>query len=109
MNIGFSGHQNAPDQALTLMRDKLQDLINSAWGTHGFCSLAAGGDQQFAEFLLENGGELHVVVPCQGYEGTFDRREDRVRYERLLERSGSVTILPFPRQLRRLFLQRGLL
>lgn len=108
MKVGFTGHQNAPEQALVILRTRLREFVESSLGCHGFCSLAAGADQEFAELLLRNGGELHVVIPSQSYEETFGTQDERLRYRRLLQLSGSVTTLPYPRPTEGAFLAAGI-
>ncbi len=70
-----------------------QENIGFAFG-----ALAAGADILIAEAVLENGGELHAVLPC---EISVFRKESvsavhpswRPRFDRALERAASVTIL----------------
>ncbi|MEN5219568.1 hypothetical protein [Stenotrophomonas sp. TWI602] len=94
MKIGFSGHQDLPTEAAILLKQRLQTLFYDAKAIVGVCALAEGGDHLFARAVLERSGELEVVVPCQGYETTFDE-ESRLEYERLLRQATKMTTLDF--------------
>ncbi|TFC91267.1 MULTISPECIES: hypothetical protein [Cryobacterium] len=93
-NIGVTGHQQIPAQALeyissgirTILRGQPRPLV-------GFSSLAVGADQLFAEEILAEGGELHAVIPSDDYESTFSG-EELHKYRRLLAAALSVTRLP---------------
>ncbi|MFD4949027.1 hypothetical protein ACFWNT_42680 [Streptomyces sp. NPDC058409] len=60
----------------------------------GYGCLAEGADQLFAHELLAAGGNLHVVIPSEGYEGTFSD-SDRNTYLALLTKAADVTRLRF--------------
>lgn len=96
MVVGVSGHQDIPASASGYVRRNLDAHLSSLVDPIGVCSLAAGGDQLFAEAIIRRGGVLKVVVPCNGYETTFSEKADLDRYERLLEEAGSVVRLDYP-------------
>lgn len=96
MVYGVTGHQNIPMTALAYVSDRIKERLEAVTHPACICSLAAGADQLFAELVISRGGELRVVVPCAGYEGTFADRQDEDRYRTLLKQATSVVELPFP-------------
>jgi hypothetical protein len=76
-------------------------------GLVGVCSLAAGADQLFARFVLEIGGDLHVIIPSNAYESTFVGESARKEYHGLLERARSVETLDFDEPCEGAFLEAG--
>jgi len=70
--------------------------ILSKWGKIlAVTSLAAGGDQIFAECALATGGQLMAIIPCEGYERTFSDPTNLATYRRLLNSSKNKVLLPF--------------
>jgi hypothetical protein len=94
--LGVSGHQDIPSVAVDYIKRALDAQVSSMPGVVGVCSLAAGGDQLFAEILLKHDGVLNVVVPCLAYETAFSDDADRERYARLLEKADDVVRLDYP-------------
>ncbi len=93
--VGFSGHQEISAKTREMVRAALIKTL-SKWGkTLAITSLAAGSDQIFAECALATGGQLMVIIPCQGYERTFSDPIDLAAYRRLLESSKDRVQLPF--------------
>jgi len=77
--LGITGHQFIPEAAQGFVSETLDVEIRVASRCGRLCgitSLAAGADQLFAELILHVGGSLHVVVPCEQYEATFDANVD---------------------------------
>lgn len=71
--IGFSGHQGLTDQTEKSVNDQIRSILGGMDSPIvGYCSLAEGADQLFAQSVLSLGGSLVVVVPCKNYESTFD-------------------------------------
>lgn len=91
--VGVTGHQRLPGAAAEFVAYRLSQLLSEPRNTQVVCSLAAGTDQLVAEWVVAKGGSLHVIVPCIGYETTFERIEDRDRYETLLHLADRVDIL----------------
>jgi hypothetical protein len=60
----------------------------------GITSLAIGADQLFAEMILHAGGTLHVIIPSEQYEATFDTW-GRDKYRMLLVQASEVEQLAF--------------
>ena len=97
MRVGITGHQRLPDEsAWGWVGARIDDFLEGAAPLTGLTSLAIGADQLFAERVLAQGGSLHVIVPHQGYEETFDSKQDRYRYEWLLGMATQVEILNPP-------------
>ena len=96
--VGVTGHQSLPQSGRDFIRQSLMDelisLSSPKGSLVGFTSLAAGADQLFADLVLVVGGQLHVVVPSQQYERTFDAT-DRRRYRELLKVAVTVEQLDF--------------
>lgn len=93
--IGITGHQRIPDEALEHVTQGIKNaLARQAEPVTGYSSLAAGSDQLFARLVLEGGGKLVAVIPCQGYEGTFSE-SDLAAYQDLLKRSSAVVVLDY--------------
>lgn len=90
--IGLTGHQAMPAAAFEYAERGLRRLLAENPKPLGVCSLAAGADQLFARLVLELGGSLHAVIPCQGYERTFGP-EDLAGYRELRAAATETTVL----------------
>ncbi len=98
MIIGFTGHQRIDrPERWGWIREQFARVLGEAAGRGDrvMSALAAGGDQLFAETALGLGVPVEVVIPCDGYETTFDEPEELERYEKLLARAAGVTRLGF--------------
>jgi hypothetical protein len=96
MRIGVTGHQNIPRQALECVTrgiDRALDAVKD--DLVGVSSLAAGADQLFATGVVERGGRLEIVLPCNGYEKTFSQSEDLRNFHSLLGRAATIETLNF--------------
>jgi hypothetical protein len=96
MVIGVTGHQDIPPMAMDYITRALEARLALLAHPIGMCSLAAGGDQLFAEAIVTRGGELHVVIPCRGYEGAFSTNIDREQYKAFLEKATDIVTLDYP-------------
>jgi hypothetical protein len=98
MRIGVTGHQRLKDpsgwQWVELEFNALLHSLPQPFT--GITSLAIGADQLFARAVLRRGGSLEVITPFAGYERTFDRRQDRQEYYRLLRFASRVEVLEKP-------------
>jgi hypothetical protein len=95
-SIGFSGHQSLSAGTRNTVRTALIRAF-SKWGqVLAVTSLAAGGDQIFAECALAASNDLMVVIPCDRYESTFANSDDLATYRKLLKSSVERIQLPFP-------------
>jgi hypothetical protein len=107
-SIGITGHQNIPASALNGIEGRIRDILlrHRGDGLVGIGSLAAGADQLFARCVLDLGGSLDVVVPCEGYEHTFTPAE-REYYEAALTAAASIRRLPFAEPSEEAFMAAG--
>ncbi len=64
--LHYAGHirLNLTESEEAKMRITISDALQQKDIGFGFGALAAGGDILFAEALLEQGAELHLVLPC---------------------------------------------
>ena len=93
--IGVSGHQNLPATARHQAERDIRALLARQPGpVTGLSGLAAGADHLFAELVLAAGHQLHAVIPCHGYEDTFDG-DALAAYWRLRAAAAAVTELDF--------------
>src|SRR4051812_43300001 len=91
--VGITGHRHIPASARPrILTGIAAVLAGMGKPLTGVSSLAAGADQLFAQAMLEAGGRLHVVVPCQRYVVTLEHSE-RVRYDALLSEACVVEVL----------------
>lgn len=95
MKIGISGHQKLDDDSAWDWVQIEFDKILKKFGEEliGVSSLAIGADQLFADAVLKRDGNLHVIVPFDGYELKFERGKDRENYFHLLNKAESVDVL----------------
>lgn len=108
MMLASTGHQNIPSSAVEFVRAEIAwVLAQAARPLIGVCSLAAGADQMFAEAVLIEGGELHAIVPSEGYERTFDEVQ-RAAYRGLLERASESETLNYREPSEEAFLAAGM-
>ena len=70
-------------------------------------SLAAGADQLFATAILEQGGSLHAIIPCRGYERTFSEPESLDQFRSLLARAQKIETLDYREPSEEAFLDAG--
>ena len=96
-----------PASAAVEVRRVVRERFERYGRITGICSLAAGADQLAAEVILELGGEVEVVLPCDRYASTFNS-EALTKFNRLLSRAMAVTVLPFPEPSESAFLAGGL-
>ena len=105
--IVFSGHMidqegtdktRFPSSLVQEVKKKLKDRLTALNGRIGFSSAACGSDILFLETVLELGGEIHVVLPCEKEHFiresvSFAREHDWVsRFERVIQHASEVII-----------------
>ena len=108
MRLGITGHQSLPLAAA----DELRRIIGAVAAADELTlvgSLAAGADQIAASAALNSGGRLEVIVPCDGYEGTFGEASSQVEYGQLLSKAARITVLPYPEPDELAFMAAGIL
>lgn len=85
MKIGFTGHQKiGSEQVVDWVCAALSAQVEQHCVTYGYTCLAAGADQLFAEILRKKKIPFSTLIPCEGYETTFDNPSDLSNYYRLL-------------------------
>ena len=107
MRFGFTGHQNVPPKALLKMVGAIETLIGHE-DVVLITSLAEGADQAVAEAILDQGGSIEVVIPCDRYETTFTTKEPLASFQMLKARAERVSLLPFPDPSEAAFMAAGL-
>ncbi len=99
--VHFAGHlfTKAGDEAA--LSERLSDIIQRRDIGFGYGALAAGSDIIFAECLLNEGGELHIILPVN--EAQFKAKSVTPlgenwasRYEACRERASSVRVVSQP-------------
>ncbi|MBX3177727.1 MAG: hypothetical protein KF886_10225 [Candidatus Hydrogenedentes bacterium] len=106
--IGITGHQNLPPYSLDTVRSMIDRVLNEFdKPVTGISSLAVGADQLFAESVLQHQGQLTALIPCQGYEATFEAEADLNRYHGLLHKASSVIELDYSEPSEVAFLEAG--
>lgn len=108
MRVGVSGHQGLSPEVVAYVRTTLLGHLRDAGPVVGVTSLAAGADQLFASCVLELGGRLEVIVPCQRYEESFTDEPDLAEYRRLLSAASAARTLDFDRPSEAAYLAAGL-
>lgn len=107
MRAGVTGHQDlGPPEIVEWVSKALSEAVEGYGVTEGLTSLAVGADQLYAEILLSKGIPYRVVVPCAGYEQTF-QEEYRARYDELLSSSGGTLQLDFEEPSEEAFFEAG--
>ena len=107
--IGVTGHQNIPAAALPFVRAGIERAFAGAsGGIVGLSSLAAGADQLFARALLDGGGQLHAIIPSEGYDSTFTDEKLLATYRELLESAARTETLPHGKPSQQAFLEAGM-
>jgi hypothetical protein len=109
MKIGVTGHQNIPLVAVNHIEMMVTSILRK-YADHeliGISSLAIGADQLFAKLVLQNGGKLSIVIPCENYEETFKNADDLSQYYSLREKASEVLVLNFPSPSQTAFLEAG--
>lgn len=96
MRIGITGHQDIPNGALPFVKDGIERTLSRFRSDlTGLSCLAAGADQLFAESILSIGGQLHAIIPCDGYETTFKEKKSLARFRHLLAKAKIVEQLEY--------------
>ncbi|MGW0631007.1 hypothetical protein [Streptomyces sp. NPDC002758] len=95
--IGCTGHQALSAATRSHVAKAIVEVMASLEGETvlGLTCLAEGADQIFAFAVLAAGGQLHVVLPSEDYENSFDNDQARTAYEALLRLASSTTQLEF--------------
>ena len=97
IRIGCTGHQGLSASTRRNVAAAVAGVVagQSDDTLVGYTSLAEGADQAFAFAVLAAGGQLHAVIPSQGYAETFATDEARDSYAALVKLATDTTLLPF--------------
>lgn len=108
MRVGITGHQDLGSNAdRAWILSHLVSQIEKPELKSGFTSLAIGADQLFASLLRKQGKPYTAIIPCEGYEETFQTQADLETYRSLLSGSFSVVQLPFSHPSEQAFWEAG--
>ena len=93
--IGITGHRGLPAHTTRLVDQALRRAL-ADYGAEitGVTALADGADQLFARAVLDQGGQLEVIVPATHYRDGLPA-ESHVTYDDLLGRATRVHRLGF--------------
>lgn len=89
--IAISGHRGLPDLTARRVAKTLRDELASHGGGKviGLSCIADGPDTWFAQAVLDQGGDLIVIVPAQEYRDGLPERHHQT-YDTLLEQASEV-------------------
>ena len=95
--IGCTGHQALSAATRRSVAAAIADVLATEVDDDliGLTSLAEGADQIFAFAVLAAGGQLHAVIPSEGYDQSFTSFSARATYMALLGLAGTTTTLHF--------------
>ena len=106
--VGITGHQKIPAALVPQVLAGFGRVLASATGDIvGLTSLAAGADQLFARSVLDGGGRLHAIIPCERYESAFADEIAIGSFRELLAASSKVETLPYDRPSSQAFFDAG--
>jgi hypothetical protein len=92
--IAVSGHRGLPARTQQLVDQAIRAALDSQQELVGLSCLADGADQIFARAVLDNGGQIEVVVPATHYREGLPA-DAHPEYDRLLARAARVHRMPF--------------
>jgi hypothetical protein len=106
--VGITGHQNIPTDAQPFVIDGIRKTLAEC-GTRvlGVSCLAAGADQLFASIVLELGGSLKAVIPCERYEESFTSSLAKEAFAEFLARSDECETLSYSQPTEQAYLDAG--
>jgi hypothetical protein len=110
MKVGITGHQRLESEdAWEWVQQELEQIFQeeSAVPVEAYSSLAIGADQRFALVAIDRGAQLHVIVPCSQYEGTFKTQDDLGKYLYLISKASTVDLLDYPKPSEDAFMAAG--
>lgn len=93
--IGVTGHRGLPPPTAQLVRHALREALLGCGNTViGITALADGADQLFARAVLDQGGQIEVIVPATHYRDGLPA-ESHPEYDDLLAHAVTVHRLDF--------------
>jgi hypothetical protein len=97
MIAGITGHQNLGDRGtISWVENCLMQEIPKYHITKGLTCLAIGADQLFAEVLEKFYISYIAIVPCDGYNQTFDTERAQKNYHSYLIKADDTVNCNFP-------------
>ena len=92
--VGISGHQRLHDpSAWSWVKSAMSNELDALEPPlTGISSLAIGADQVFAKMVVQRGGQIHAIIPFEGYERTFSS-EDLEAYHRALSKASIIEVM----------------
>jgi hypothetical protein len=95
MKIGITGHQQRKGIDWGWVEARLESEIDGRQIDAVYSSLAIGSDQLFVSVALRRALPIIGVIPFEGYERTFDERQNRT-YLELRDACTKVIVLDWP-------------
>jgi hypothetical protein len=96
VRIGITGHSNlTPDSVPRVAAEIRKVLSEHEQPLVGVTCLARGADQVFARVVLEQGGQLDVVIPAADYRERKVKPDNRPEFEALIGQAANVRVLGF--------------
>lgn len=93
--IGITGHRGLSAPTARLVAHALRDaLVDYSTDVTGVTALADGADQLFARAILDQGGQIEVIVPAARYRDGLPP-ESHPEYDDLLSHASTVHRLEF--------------
>jgi len=95
LRVGITGHRGLADETTGLITERLRQELHDLDGTLvGVSMLAEGPDSIFADEVLHQGGQLHVVIPASHYREELPAAHHPT-YDRLLAQATDVERLDY--------------
>lgn len=88
--LGITGHQDIPEKAVSYLNSEIETILFGINKVECVSSLAIGADQLLAKSVLNAGGVLHAVIPCDNYEETFKEQVTLADYRYYLSKASIV-------------------
>jgi hypothetical protein len=96
VRFGVTGHQILPPRIVARAVEHWRAVLPGGAELHGVSNLAEGADQLFAAHVLDVGGVLDVIVPCEGFARSLASDDGRAQFEKLVSAARTVVTLPYP-------------
>lgn len=97
VRIGITGHMNLFEDSVPLVAEGLRDVLReyNEREVVGVSCLAQGSDQIFAKVILEDGGDIEVILPAANYRECKIKLNNLAEFDDLVSRARVVRTLPF--------------
>ncbi|SNY38907.1 nucleoside 2-deoxyribosyltransferase [Paractinoplanes atraurantiacus] len=107
MRFGVTGHRILPPGIAERAVRHWRRVLPEGSLPYGVSSLADGADQLFACHVLQAGGTLEAVLPCEGYAASLITDDSRTRLAELCRAAAKVTTMPYPEPSEQAYLAAG--